>query len=82
VTRNEDSNPKVDWIGLGWQFLFFWYFSGVIQLLVKLSKTSATGNFRFAMLMSLLWLIPTTLSEKDPYHYYRYWYGIVDYITH
>lgn len=64
MTRNEDSNPKVDWIGLGWQFLFFWYFSGVIQLLVKLSKTSATGNFRFAMLMSLLWLIPTLLFPK------------------
>ena len=24
-----------DWAGLGWLFLFFWYFSGVTQLLIQ-----------------------------------------------
>lgn len=60
----KESIVGIDWIALGWQYLFFFYFSGVIQLSVKLSKTSATGGLKLALLMSAIWLIPTLLFPK------------------
>ena len=52
---------KMDWAGLGWLFLFFWYFSGVTHLLIQLTGTSGFENFRQAFLMSAIWLIPVLL---------------------
>ncbi|MBX9913141.1 MAG: phosphoethanolamine transferase CptA [Pseudomonadaceae bacterium] len=51
----------MDWAGLGWLFLFFWYFSGVTHLLIQLTGTSGFENFRQALLMSTIWLIPVLL---------------------
>jgi heptose-I-phosphate ethanolaminephosphotransferase len=62
--RANDKNKKFDWVGLGWQYLFFWYFSGVIQLLIKVNKTSVTSGFRDTLLVSALWLILTLLFLK------------------
>ncbi|WP_271409604.1 phosphoethanolamine transferase CptA [Pseudomonas sp. Q1-7] len=50
-----------DWAGLGWLFLFFWYFSGVTQLLIQVTGTSGFTGFRQAFLLSGLWLIPVLL---------------------
>ena len=57
-------NPQrkgVDWAGLGWAFLFFWYFSGVTQLLIQLTGTAGFSGFRQAFLASALWLVPLLL---------------------
>ncbi|MGY4535003.1 heptose-I-phosphate ethanolaminephosphotransferase [Pseudomonas sp. TE3786] len=51
----------VDWAGIGWLFLFFWYFSCVPQLLIQLTGTSGFTGFRQAFLMSALWLVPVLL---------------------
>jgi heptose-I-phosphate ethanolaminephosphotransferase len=51
----------VDWAGLGWAFLFFWYFSGVTQLLIQLTGTAGFSGFRQALLASALWLVPVLL---------------------
>lgn len=50
-----------DWAGLGWLFLFFWYFSGVTHLLIQLTGTTGFEGFRQAFLMSAIWLIPVLL---------------------
>ncbi|WP_434563382.1 phosphoethanolamine transferase CptA [Pseudomonas sp. Z4-20] len=50
-----------DWAGLGWLFLFFWYFSGITQLLILASGTSGFTGFRQAFVMSALWLAPLLL---------------------
>jgi heptose-I-phosphate ethanolaminephosphotransferase len=57
-TQNRQS---MDWAGLGWLFLFFWYFSGVTHLLIQLTGTSGFSNFRQALLLSAIWLIPVLL---------------------
>lgn len=51
----------IDWAGLGWMFLFFWYFSGVTQLLIQLTGTAGFSGFRQAFLLSGLWLVPLLL---------------------
>ena len=51
----------IDWAGLGWMFLFFWYFSGVTQLLIQLTGTAGFAGFRQAFLLSALWLVPLLL---------------------
>ncbi len=52
---------RVDWAGLGWAFGFFWYFSGVTQLLIQLTGTAGFAGFRQALLVSAFWLIPLLL---------------------
>lgn len=52
---------RVDWAGLGWAFVFFWYFSGVTQGLIQLTGTAGFTGFRQAFLLSSLWLIPLLL---------------------
>lgn len=59
---NEDKSW--DWAGLGWLFLFFWYFSGVTQLLIQLTDTTGFVSFRQAFLISGIWLIPVLLFPK------------------
>ncbi len=60
----QDTTPKrtgIDWAGLGWMFLFFWYFSGVTQLLIQLTGTAGFSGFRQAFLLSGVWLAPLLL---------------------
>jgi heptose-I-phosphate ethanolaminephosphotransferase len=41
--------------------LFFWYFSGVTQLLIQVTGTAGFAGFRQALLASALWLVPLLL---------------------
>lgn len=49
---------RVDWAGLGWLILFFWYFSGVLQLLIWSFGLSVFVGPRQSFLVSLVWLVP------------------------
>lgn len=59
--RSNTSAKGFDWAGFGWLFLFFWYFSGITQLLILLTGTSGFAGFRQAFVMSALWLAPMLL---------------------
>ena len=59
-----DSRKGVDWAGLGWLYLFFWYFSGVTHLFLQLTGATSFVGFRQAVIMSLLWLIPVLLFPR------------------
>ena len=59
--RGDTSAKGFDWAGLGWLFLFFWYFSGITQLLILLTDTSGFSGFRQAFIMSSIWLAPLLL---------------------
>ena len=59
--RSNTSATGFDWAGFGWLFLFFWYFSGITQLLILLTGTSGFSGFRQAFVMSALWLAPMLL---------------------
>lgn len=48
----------IDWRGIGWLFLYFWYFSGVTHLMIKLSDSAGFSGLRQSVLMSLIWLAP------------------------
>ncbi|MDX5370988.1 MAG: phosphoethanolamine transferase CptA [Pseudomonadaceae bacterium] len=50
-----------DWAALGWLFLYFWYFSGVTHLLIKLGDAAGFSGLRQSLTMSLLWLVPVLL---------------------
>ncbi|SDU93805.1 phosphoethanolamine transferase CptA [Pseudomonas mucidolens] len=62
--RSTKSAKGFDWAGLGWMFLFFWYFSGITQLLIQLTGTSGFSGFRQAFFMSALWLAPMLLFPR------------------
>lgn len=62
--RSTTSAKGFDWAGLGWLFLFFWYFSGITQLLIQLTGTSGFSGFRQAFFMSALWLAPLLLFPR------------------
>lgn len=49
---------KNDWAGLAWLYLFFWVFSGVLQLIILTTGTAGFVGTRAALYMSALWLIP------------------------
>ncbi|GHU31052.1 phosphoethanolamine transferase CptA [Betaproteobacteria bacterium] len=53
------TTPPIDWFGLGWLYLFFWYFSGITQTL--LIRTSRFTGLRSTLYMSLIWLTPVLL---------------------
>ncbi|MEX5611554.1 phosphoethanolamine transferase CptA [Pseudomonas protegens] len=59
--RSNASAKGFDWMGLLWLFLFFWYFSGITQLLIQLTDTSGFTGFRQAFFMSAIWLAPMLL---------------------
>lgn len=46
---------------MGWSYLFFWYFSGVHQLLLQFSDATPSYGLRQAFIVSTLWLIPALL---------------------
>ncbi|WP_237882157.1 phosphoethanolamine transferase CptA [Pseudomonas sp. PGPR40] len=62
--RSKTSAKGFDWAGFLWLFLFFWYFSGITQLLIQLTGTSGFAGFRQAFLMSAIWLAPMLLFPK------------------
>lgn len=66
ATLERSSTPAkgFDWAGLGWLFLFFWYFSGITQLLILLTGTSGFTGFRQAFVMSAIWLAPMLLFQR------------------
>lgn len=64
TTTSPSVRKGVDWAGLGWLFLFFWYFSGVTQLLILLSGTTGFAGFRDAFFLSSLWLAPVLLLPR------------------
>ncbi|MGV8917673.1 MAG: phosphoethanolamine transferase CptA [Pseudomonas sp.] len=62
IFKRRTTTPSgFDWIGLLWLFLFFWYFSGITQLLIQVTGTSGFAGFRQAFVMSAFWLIPMLL---------------------
>ncbi|WP_285428315.1 MULTISPECIES: phosphoethanolamine transferase CptA [unclassified Pseudomonas] len=63
--RSTKSAKGFDWAGLGWLFVFFWYFSGITQLLIQLSGTSGFSGFRQAFFMSALWLAPVLVFPRQ-----------------
>lgn len=65
VSAAAKDGKRWDWAGLGWLFLFFWYFSGVTQLLIQLTDTTGFVSFRQAFLVSGIWLIPVLLFPKQ-----------------
>ena len=54
----------IDWKGLAWQYLFFWYFSGVVHLIIFATGTAGFIGTRASIYMSTLWLIPTLLFPQ------------------
>ncbi|MCL1825141.1 MAG: phosphoethanolamine transferase CptA [Betaproteobacteria bacterium] len=56
------SGKRIDWVGLGLLFLFFWYFSGVVQAL--LIPSSGYEGSRRALFMSFIWLAPVLLFPR------------------
>ncbi|WP_223485040.1 phosphoethanolamine transferase CptA [Pseudomonas sp. A-RE-19] len=62
--RSKTSASGFDWAGFLWLFLFFWYFSGITQLLIQLTGTSGFTGFRQAFVMSAIWLAPMLLFPK------------------
>ncbi|WP_447790543.1 phosphoethanolamine transferase CptA [Pseudomonas farris] len=63
--RSETSAKGFDWAGFLWLFLFFWYFSGITQLLIQLTGTSGFTGFRQAFVMSAIWLAPMLLFPRQ-----------------
>lgn len=63
--RSKTSATGFDWAGFLWLFLFFWYFSGITQLLIQLTGTSGFTGFRQAFVMSAVWLAPMLLFPRQ-----------------
>ncbi|MGE7964867.1 phosphoethanolamine transferase CptA [Pseudomonas sp. NPDC089918] len=63
--RSKTSAKGFDWAGFLWLFLFFWYFSGITQLLIQLTGTSGFSGFRQAFVMSAIWLAPMLLFPRQ-----------------
>lgn len=55
---------RIDWRGLGWAFLFFWYFSGLMHVLLQLGGATTSFGLRQATVASILWLIPLLLLPR------------------
>ena len=66
AARAESSRKGIEWAALGWMFLFFWYMSGVTQLLLFATDTIGWRGFRQTLLLSGLWLAPLPLSPAPP----------------
>jgi len=63
--RSKTTASGFDWAGFIWLFIFFWYFSGITQLLIQLTGTSGFTGFRQAFVMSALWLAPMLVFPKQ-----------------
>ncbi len=56
---------RLDLAGLGWMFGFFWYFSGITQLLIYCSNSAGFVGLRQSLLLSTLWMIPLLLFPNQ-----------------
>ncbi|MHC8305582.1 phosphoethanolamine transferase CptA [Pseudomonas sp. PB3P13] len=63
--RSNTTAKGFDWAGFLWLFMFFWYFSGITQLLIQLTGTSGFSGFRQAFVVSAIWLAPMLLFPKQ-----------------
>ncbi len=54
----------IDWAGLGWLYLFFWYFSGITQLMIGFSGAAGFQGLKQASTVTLVWLIPPLLFPR------------------
>ena len=54
-------SKRTDWAALGWMLLFFWYMSGVTQLLLFATDSIGWRGLRQTILLSGFWLIPLLL---------------------
>jgi heptose-I-phosphate ethanolaminephosphotransferase len=56
----------IDWAGLIWLFLFFWFFSGLTQALIWWFDITdpGPGGLRRSFLLSGFWLIPVLLFPR------------------
>ena len=63
--RSKTTAAGFDWAGFVWLFVFFWYFSGITQLLIQLTGTSGFTGFRQAFVMSAVWLAPMLLFPRQ-----------------
>ncbi|TYO83713.1 phosphoethanolamine transferase CptA [Pseudomonas sp. CK-NBRI-02] len=63
-TTSPTIRKGMDWAGLGWLLLFFWYFSGITQALLMFSGTTGFSGFRDALFLSTLWLAPVLLLPR------------------
>ncbi len=61
AVQAREAGKKIDWAGIGWMFLFFWYFSGVTHLMIQLTDSAGFSGFRQSIVMSLIWLAPLLL---------------------
>ncbi|PMZ88327.1 MULTISPECIES: phosphoethanolamine transferase CptA [unclassified Pseudomonas] len=65
LKRSNTTAAGFDWAGFVWLFVFFWYFSGITQLLIQLTGTSGFSGFRQAFVMSAFWLAPMLLFPRQ-----------------
>jgi len=62
-TSNQPSPAKrIDLAGLGWLYLFFWYFSGIMHTLL-IPSSGFTGS-RSVIFISFMWLAPLLLFPR------------------
>ncbi|MGY2273823.1 phosphoethanolamine transferase CptA [Pseudomonas reactans] len=59
--KSDSVRQPTDWPGLIWSFIFFWYFSGVTQLLIVHAGVAGWKGMIQASMVTLLWLIPLIL---------------------
>lgn len=62
-----DTSPlprTTDWRALLWTLLFFWYFSGVVHLLLQFSGVTSFEGIRKATVATLIWLVPLLLFPR------------------
>ena len=55
---------RIDWRGIGWAYIFFWYFSGLMHVLLQLGGATTSYGLRQATVASILWLIPLLLFPQ------------------
>ena len=48
AVQAREAGKKIDWAGIGWMFLFFWYFSGVTHLMIQLTERYGAALARHA----------------------------------
>ncbi|MDR3213813.1 MAG: phosphoethanolamine transferase CptA [Azoarcus sp.] len=53
---------RIDWAGIAWLYLFFWYFSGLMQALMI--PTAGFVGFRNVFFLSAIWLAPVLLFPR------------------
>ena len=64
MTSTTPQQQKFDWKALAWAFLYFCFFSSVLQVAILISNYTGTNGLRDSILYSSLWLIPVFLFPK------------------